>query len=209
MSFISFISDAASHPASHTTTTTFAEPTLPRALGPGLFFVIVSSESPPSVRHPRPVYVYVPRPPHTPPSGSLLLAPLTSFSFFFLLLLRCFLMPFHFVFPHYGGFSLPLPSPSGSAPPRRVRVTQTVYISLINLPFSSSHLSVFLSATNPVRTSKSTHDPCIFIRHSPSTTTIFRLFHLIFPIFPFIPSAHHISYILFLLFFFSFSSASM
>lgn len=112
------------------------------------FFVIVSSESPPSVRHPRPVYVYVPRPPHTPLRIPSSRAPLTSFFFHLFLLLRCFLMPFHFVFPLRRIFSSPPPLRIRLAPPRRVRVTQTVYISLINLPFSSSHLSVFLSATN-------------------------------------------------------------
>lgn len=75
------------------------------------FFVIVSSESPPSVRHPRPVYVYVPR--RTHPSGSLLLAPLTSFFFSSSLLSHalslCLSTTAGFLFP----------SPSGSAPPSR------------------------------------------------------------------------------------------
>lgn len=77
---------------------------------------------------------------------------------------------------HYGGFSLPLPS--GSAPPRRVRVTQTVYISLINLPFSSSHLSVFLSATNrPHKQKQPMIHVFLFAIHRQRS----RLFHLIPP----------------------------
>lgn len=86
-------------------------------------------------------------------------------------------MPFHSVFSTMADFSLPLPS--GSAPPRRVRVTQTVYISLINLPFSSSHLSVFLSATNRVRTSKK--QPMIHVFLFAIHRQRSRLFHLIPP----------------------------
>lgn len=102
------------------------------------FFVIVSSESPPSVRHPRPVYVPAAHPPQAPFFSRPSLPFFSSSSLLSHALSLCLSTTADFLFP----------SPSGSAPPRRVRVTQTVYISLINLPFSSSHLSVFLSATN-------------------------------------------------------------
>lgn len=120
-------------------------------------------------------------------------------------------MPFHLSFHTIADFLFP-PSPSGSAPPRRVRVTRTDILHFRSHQFNFSILLRFssLSATStPSRTSKKVsmiHDPHVFLfaihRQRP------RYFSPVpsdFPQFPLhIPSAHHISYILFLLFFFSF-----
>lgn len=170
------------------------------------------------------VRVRAPPAAHTPLRIPSSRAPLTSF---FLLLLRCFLMPFHFVFPHYGGFSLPLPS--GSAPPRRVAFESPepnpelgrtrAPRALLSTTFRSSIyrlFSFFSSFGFPLSNQPRPHkqkQPMIHVflfaihRQRP------RYFSPVpsdFPQFPLhIPSAHHISYILFLLFFFSFSFASM
>lgn len=152
----------------------------------------------PSVRHPRHSVRVRARPPHTPLPPSLLLArPSVSFPlpyFFFVAFFSC---PFHSVFSTMADF-FSFPSPQ-DPPPVRV-ASESPKLSTFRSSIYLFLLLIFrFSSQQPtVRTSKSTHDPCIFIRHSPQRS---RLFHLIPPF----PSyfCTHISFIFSSFFFLS------
>lgn len=131
-------------------------------------------------------------PPHTPLRLPSSRAPHFLF-FFFFFFVAFFSCPFILSFPLWWIFLFPSPQD----PPRRV-ASESPKLSTFRSSIYLFLLLIFrFSSQQPtVRTSKSTHDPCIFIRHSPQRS---RLFHLIPPS---LHTSAHISLSSFLHFFF-------